>query len=193
MKIGSDLRRSATIAEARGPDTAFWNIAGAAHGTAVPADGQITKLRLKGTALRSKRRGAPRPRTEFHFQVLHPNGDGSVSVTLSTNPFHIPVGGNRNHISSYRPKGYLCVRRGDYVDFNDEGGFVPGWYPNGVPYRVFASRPDAVTHTFSSDNGTGIGAVFSGSAMGGKELLLQAVLATGRHASTVCGGRKRVR
>ena len=190
VKIGSNLKRPATLAEAHGPDAAFWHVAGAARGNAVPADGQITKLRLKGTAVRSRRRGAPRPRTEFHFQVLHPNGDGSVGVTLSTNPMHLPAGGNPNHVSAYRPHGYLCVKRGDYVDFNDEGGFVPGWYPNGVPYRVFASNPRAVTNVFSKDNGTNIGATFTGSPRQGKELLLQAVLATGRDASPVCGGTK---
>jgi hypothetical protein len=191
MRIGSSLSKRATHSEARGPDTAFWNISGAARGNAVPASGQITKLRLKGVAVRSRKRGAPRPRSEFHFQVLHPNGDGSVHVILSTNPMHIPVGGNPNRISAYRPKGYLCVRRGDFVSFNDEGGFVPRYYPRGVHYRVFASRPGAVTNVFSSDNGTGIGAIFSGAPMQGRELLLQAVLATGRNASTVCGGTKR--
>ena len=189
VRIGSNLRRPATLSEARGPDAAFWNVAGAARGNAVPADGQITKLKLKGIAVRSKRRGAPRPRTEFHFQVLHPNGDGSVSVSLSTNPMHLPAGGNPNHVSSYRPRGYLCVKRGDYVDFNDEGGFVPGYYPNGVPYKVFASNPRVVSNVFSEDNGTNIGAIFTGSARQGEELLLQAVLATGRNASPVCGRR----
>jgi hypothetical protein len=190
IKFGSNLSKRATISEARGPDAAFWNVGGAALGNAVPADGQITKLRLKGIAVPSRKRGAPRPRTEFHFQVLHPNGGGSLRVMLSTNPMHIAAGGRSNRIRTYRPKGFLCAKRGDYVTFNDEGGFVPRYYPNGVPYRVFASAPGAVTNVFSQDNGTGIGAIFAGSPLQGQELLLQAVLATGRNASVVCGGRK---
>src|SRR5205807_1045790 len=118
---------------AHGPDAAFWNVQGAAVGNAVPADGQITQLRMKGIAVRSDQRGAPPPLTEFHFQVLHPNADGSVGVALSTNPMNLPADGNPNQVTTYRPQGYLCAKAGDYVDFNDEGGFVPGFYPDGVP------------------------------------------------------------
>src|SRR5437870_12760624 len=88
ITVGSDLRKAATLSESHGADAAFWNVQGAALGSALPADGQITQLRLKGIAVPSNRPGAPRPRTEFHFQVLHPNGDGSVSVALSTNPMN---------------------------------------------------------------------------------------------------------
>src|SRR5204863_6808242 len=121
ITFGSDLAKPANVAEAHGADAAFWNVQGAARGNTVPAGGQITKLRLKGIAVPSRARGAPAPRTEFHFQVLHQNADGSVSVRLSTNPMHLPAGGDPNRISSYRPEGYLCARPGDYVDFNDEG------------------------------------------------------------------------
>jgi hypothetical protein len=190
ITFGSDLKKPANRAEVHGPDTAFWNASGAALGNPVPADGQITQLRLKGTAIASKLPGAPAPLTQFHFQVLHPNPDGSMSVTLSTNPMDLPVGGDPNRISTYRPQGYLCAKKGDYVDFNDEGGFVPDFYPGGVPYQVFSSSPNAVTSWFSQNNGTNIGAVFTGAPTRGEELLLQAVLATDGDASPVCGGKR---
>jgi hypothetical protein len=190
VTFGSDLKKPANRAEVHGPDTAFWNVSGAALGNPVPANGQITQLRLKGTAIASNLPGAPAPLTQFHFQVLHPNPDGSMSVTLSTNPMDLPVGGDPNRISTYRPQGYLCARKGDYVDFNDEGGFVPDFYPGGVPYQVFSSSPNAVTSWFSQNNGTNIGAVFTGAPTRGQELLLQAVLATDGDASPVCGGKR---
>src|SRR5204862_3818129 len=121
---GSDLTKPANAAETHGADTAFWNASGAAVG-AVPANGQITQLRLKGIAVPSGQRGAPAPLTQFHFQVLHPVGGGAVRVSLSTNPMEIPAGGDPNRISTFRPEGFLCAKKGDYVDFNDEGGFVP--------------------------------------------------------------------
>jgi hypothetical protein len=189
VTFGSDLSKPANTSETHGADTAFWNTSGPAIGT-VPADGQITELRLKGIAVPSGQHGAPPPLTEFHFQVLRPIGGGAVRVTLSTNPMQIPAGGDPNRISTYRPDGYLCAEKGDYVDFNDEGGFVPTFYPRGVPYQVFSSVPSAATTWFSKDKGTNIGAEFVGQPQHGEELLLQAVLATGVDASPVCGGKK---
>src|SRR4051794_25701396 len=190
IRFGSDLEKPANRAEAHGPDAAFWNVGGAALGNAVPADGQITQLRLKGTAVPSGLPRAPAPLTQFHFQVLHPNGDGSMSVTLSTNPMNLPADGDPNQVTTYRPDGYLCAKRGDYLDFNDEGGFVPGYYANGVPYQVFSSAPGSALNWFSKDNGTNIGATFAGALGSGEELLLQGTLATGADASPVCGGMK---
>ena len=88
-------------------------------------------------------------------------------------------------MSSYRPIN-LCARAGDYVAFNDEGGFEPSFYPNGVPFQVFARAHGASTNFFTKDNGTNNGATFTGARQRGLELLMQMVVATGSNATPVC-------
>ena len=190
INFGSDLTAPATVAEAHGADTAFWGLAVKGHDNRVPASGQITEIRLKGTALPSLQAGAPAPLNEVHVQVIHPHADGSVTVSLSTDPFYVPIGGNPNQISKWHPAGYLCAQKGDYVTFNDEGGFNPPFFPEGVPFQVFSNVPGSTTAQYSRDNGTNIGATFTGSPKGGQELLMQMTLTTGYDASTVCGGMK---
>jgi hypothetical protein len=190
VNFGSDLSAPATVTEAHGADTAFWGVSVKGKNNSVPASGQITEIRLKGTALPSLQAGAPAPLNEVHVQVIHPNPDGSVSVDLSTDPFYVPVGGNPNQISTWHPAGYLCAQKGDYVTFNDEGGFNPPFFPDGTPFQVFGSVPGSTTAQYTRDNGTNIGATFTGSPKGGEELLMQMTLTTGYDASTVCGGMK---
>jgi hypothetical protein len=190
IDFGSDLSAPANVAEAHGADTAFWGLAVKGKPGSAPASGQITEIRLKGTALPSVAAGAPAPLNEVHIQVVHPQPDGSVTVSLSTDPFYVPIGGNPNQVSAFHPAGYLCVQKGDYITFNDEGGFAPPFYPDGVPFQVFANVPGSTTAQFTRDNGTNIGANFSGAPKAGQELLMQMTLTTGYDASTVCGGMK---
>ena len=60
-------------------------------------------------------------------------------MELTSQPFEIPVcsrgGASGSTVTTYEPIN-LCMAKGDYIDFNDEGGYVPNVYPNGVPYRV---------------------------------------------------------
>lgn len=72
--------------------------------------------------------------------------------------------------------------------FNDEGGFEPTYYPQGVPYRVFSRVSGASTSIFSKDNGTNNGATLSGARHEGQELLMQMDLANGPDATPVCPG-----
>jgi hypothetical protein len=190
INFGSDLSAPADVSEAHGADSAFWGLAVKGHDNSVPAAGQITEIRLKGSALPSLQAGAPAPLNEVHIQVVHPQPNGSVTVSLSTDPFYVPIGGNPNQISKYHPAGYLCAQKGDYVVFNDEGGFNPPFFPNGVPFQVFSNVPGSTTAQYSRDNGTNIGTNFAGSPKQGQELLMQMTLTTGYDASTVCGGMK---
>jgi len=190
IDFGSDLSAPANVAEAHGADTAFWGTAVKGHDNRVPASGQITEIRLKGTALPSLQAGAPAPLNEVHIQVIHPQPNGSVTVSLSTDPFYVPIGGNPNQVSKYHPAGYLCAEKGDYLTFNDEGGFNPPFFPEGVPFQVFSHVPGSTTAQYTRDNGTNIGANFGGSPKAGQELLMQMTLTTGYDASTVCGGMK---
>jgi hypothetical protein len=190
IDFGSDLSAPANVSEAHGADTAFWGLTVKGHDNRVPASGQITEIRLKGTAVPSVQPGAPAPLNEVHIQVIHPQPDGSVTVSLSTDPFYVPIGGNPNQVSKYHPAGYLCAHKGDYVTFNDEGGFAPPFFPDGVPFQVFSNVGGSTTAQYTRDNGTNIGANFTGSPRQGQELLMQMTLATGYDGSTVCGGMK---
>jgi hypothetical protein len=155
---------------------------------AVPVEGQITEIRLKGTAVSSTLPGAPKPLNEVHFQVVRPQPNGSVSVILSSDPKYVPYSGDPNQVTEYRPDGYMCVNKGDYITFNDEGGWVPNLYQEGVPFRVFANVGGSTTSQFTKDNGTGIGGNFHGTPKQGQELLMQMTLRTSYDASPVCPG-----
>jgi hypothetical protein len=183
-RFGSSLKAPANLAEAHGADSVFWgNSLASGRRVRVPASGQIRSVRLKGVAVQPA--GAPAPLTEFHLQTLRSRGGGAVEVRLTSQPFNIAVGGDPNRITTYRPIN-LCAKKGDFVAFNDEGGFNPPWYPNGVAYQVFSRRPGSKTRFYTENNGTNNGARFRGTIHRGQELLMQMVLGTGRHASAPC-------
>jgi hypothetical protein len=189
ITFGSDLSAPATLAETHQADTSFWSPTVKGSSNMVPAAGQITRIRLKGAAV--ERSGGPAPQNQIHFQVLRPQPDGTVTVILSSDPKYLPYSGDPNQINSYSPAGYMCVEKGDYVSFNDNGGWVPSVYQDGVPFRVFGSVSSSTTDQFTKDNGTGIGGNFRGSPKHGQELLMQMQLRTGYDASPVCPGGMR--
>jgi hypothetical protein len=192
-----------------GADTALWNVQSPSGTPTAPASGQVTSVRLEGCAKQPA--GAPRPLTQIHFQDLAPKGGGAVSVNVSTQAFDIPVcgenGASGSTVTTYAPTNF-CVNQGDYVDFNDEGGFVanpsgPPPYPSGVPYMVIGALAGATMDSFIRNNGEGNGATFSPSdtsyhdgfaSNANEELMLQATLATGADATPLCpGGTQGVR
>ncbi|MEJ7787151.1 MAG: hypothetical protein WKF96_20300, partial [Solirubrobacteraceae bacterium] len=129
--LGSSLKAPANRVEADQADTAFWPRDIGGRSFRAPAKGQVLAIRLKGRALRSPLDGAPDPLNEVHFQSLLPLGGGAMRVLLTSQPFYVPIGGARNQVTTYRPEN-LCVARGGIVAFNDEGGFAPPWYQDGV-------------------------------------------------------------
>jgi len=128
-----------------------------------------------------------------------------VKVDVTTQSFDIPVcgqnGADGSTITTFTPTNF-CVSQGDFVDFNDEGGFVPTSsgappYPAGVPYMVIGAVGGSEMNSFIRNNGVGNGAVFSPgdttfhdgfASNSGEELLLQATLATGPDATPLCPG-----
>lgn len=189
-----------------GADGAFWNVRLPAGAPTAPAGGQVVSVGLEGCA---KSHG-PAPLTQIHFQTLSPQPGGGAKVELTSQAFDIPVcgvgGANGSTVSTYAPIN-LCVAQGDYVAFNEEGGFVgaqngPPPYPSGVPYMVIGDVPEATMDSFIRNNGVGNGATFSPSdttnhdgfaANHDEELMLQATLATGPDATPICpGGTKGV-
>jgi hypothetical protein len=181
-----------------GADTALWNVAQAAGDPVAPQTGQALKISLEGCAVPTA--GAPAPLTQIHFQDLSPLPGGGAKVNVTSQPFDIPVcgrgGASGATVTTYEPTN-LCVAHGDYVAFNDEGGFVEHTYQNGVPYRVLGSVKGSTVDSFIANNGTGNGAVLSSSRTGPmdgfaankeEELMMQVTLGTGRDATPLCGG-----
>ncbi len=188
-----------------GADTALWNTQLAAGIPTAPAGGQVVSVSLEGCA----EPNGPTPLTQIHFQALQPQPGGGTKVELTSQSFEIPICGQHGAsgatVSTYQPTN-LCVSRGDFVAFNDEGGFVgaqngPPPYPAGVPYMVIGAVNGSALDSFIANNGVGNGAVFSpgevrpndGFATNqDQELMLQATLATGADATPICGGTKGV-
>jgi len=181
-----------------GADTALWNFAVAGGEPRAPATGQAVKVRLEGCAVPTA--GGPSPLTQIHFQDVSPLAGGGARVNLTSQPFDIPVCGKNgvsgSTVTSYSPIN-LCVSQGDYVAFNDEGGFVEHRYQNGVPYQVIGSVAGSTMHSFIRNNGAGNGATMSSrdtTSMDGfasnpnEELMLQVTLGTGPDATHMCAG-----
>ncbi len=183
-----------------GADTALWSIGQAAGDPRVPATGQALKVSLEGCAQRAA--GGPSPLTEIHFQDITPLPNGGAKVNISSQGFNIPIcgdgGASGSTVSTYEPIN-LCVSQGDYVAFNDDGGYVPNTYRNGVPYQVLGAVGGSTTDSFVKDGGTGNGATMSvgetsandGFATNhGEELMMRVTLGTGNDATHICPGGK---
>jgi hypothetical protein len=182
-----------------GADTAIWNVAQATGDPRAPADGQALKVSLEGCAQSSD--GSP-PLTQIHFQDLSPLPGGGAKVNLTSQAFDIPVCGENGAggatVTTYEPIN-LCVSAGDYVGFNDNGGYVENVYRSGVPYQVLGAVRGSTTDSFIRNNGTGNGSTMSPSdtsandgfaSNGNEELMMRVTLGTGRNATHICPGGK---
>ena len=186
-----------------GADGALWNTQIVNGAPQVPASGQILTVKLEGCA--QPARGGPAPLTQIHFQDFTPVGGGSVKVNVTSQPFDIPVCGNTaadgspasgSTVTSYQPAN-MCASQGDYVAFNEEGGFDPTFYPSGVPYQVLGAVSGSSSDSFVRNNGTNNGATLSSADTTnhdgfahnpGKELMLEATVGTGQDGTALCAG-----
>jgi hypothetical protein len=180
-----------------GADSALWNVALASGDPRAPATGQAVKVSLEGCAKAAP--GGPRPLTQIHFQDLTPLADGGARVNISSQAFDIPIcgqGADASTVTTYEPIN-LCVAQGDYVAFNDEGGYVENVYRAGVPYQVIGQVRGSTMDSFLRNNGVGNGAVMSAhdtSANDGfasnvnEELMMRVMLGTGPDATHMCAG-----
>ncbi|HMH47013.1 MAG TPA: hypothetical protein VK538_04795 [Solirubrobacteraceae bacterium] len=183
-----------------GADTALWNFSQPGGETRVPATGQALKIEVEGCAQPAPR--GPRPLTTVHFQDLTPLAGGGAQVNITSQGFDLPVcgdgGANGSTITTYVPVN-LCVSAGDYVAFNDSGGYVPNIYRSGVPYQVLGAVTGATTDSFIKDQGTGNGATLSPAVTSANdgfavnrnvELMMRVTLGTGPDATHICPGGK---
>jgi hypothetical protein len=181
-----------------GADGLLWNAALANGTPRSPATGQALKVALEGCAVPAE--NGPPPLTQIHFQDLTPQPDGGAKINITSQAFDIPVcgvgGASGSTISTYEPIN-LCVSAGDYVAFNEEGGFVEHSYQSGVRYRVLGQVNGSKTDSFIRGGGTNNGSAISpsdSSTMDGfmanpnKELMLRVTLGTGKDATHICPG-----
>jgi len=181
-----------------GADTALWNTAAASKVPRAPGTGQAVKVELEGCAQQAP--GGPAPLRQIHFQDLSPLPGGGAKVNITSQPFEIPVcgqnGASGSTVSTYEPIN-LCVSAGDYVSFNDDGGYVENIYRAGVPYQVLGSVHGSNVDSFLMDGGTGNGATLSASERAAndgfaenenEELMLRVTLGTGHDATHICAG-----
>jgi hypothetical protein len=183
-----------------GADTALWNFSSTAGEERVPATGQAKKIEVEGCAQRAT--NGPLPLTTVHFQDLSPVDGGGAKVNITSQGFDLPVcgenGAGASTITTFLPIN-LCVGAGDYVGFNDSGGYVPNIYRSGVPYQVLGAVTGATTDSFIKDNGTGNGSSLVPSITSAndgfavnrnEELLMRVTLATDGDATHICPGGK---
>lgn len=181
-----------------GADTALWNVAQDKGLPRAPTAGQALKVRLEGCA--QSARSGPAPLTQIHFQDLEPLAGGGAKVNLTSQGFNIPVcgqnGASGSTVTTYDPIN-LCMGGGDYVAFNDEGGYVENIYRAGVPYKVLGAVKGSTADSFLKDDGTGNGSQLSSSvraanegfaANKGEELMMQVTFGTGADATHICAG-----
>lgn len=210
--FGSDLTRSASVEHAHQADTAFWTSAAPGGGNpTVPFDGQIKAVRVKGMAIAradGRPAGSPGGETMFHVQAITGSTFRITSQALS-----LPNTGDAQQVTTF-PLENFCAKAGDRIAYNTVGGFDgvgdqlngPNGlspYPMGTPLRIFASAPGGAVDFYEQANGTDNGesiapngsaprsadqgSVHSGT-LGGEELLMQMVIATGDDRSYECGG-----
>lgn len=181
-----------------GADTAIWNVGQANGNPRTPATGQALRISLEGCAEQAP--GGPPPLSEIHFQDLSPLVGGDVKVDLTSQGFNIPIcgegGASGSTVTTFDPIN-LCVSAGDYIGFNDEGGYVANVYRSGVPYEVLGSVAGSTVSSFIRGGGTGDGAILSSSYLSadegfatshGEELMMQATIGTGSDATHICAG-----
>ncbi len=222
MTFGSPLRVPATLDTANnlgyagfdpvlnvhvshdGADTALWNTAIAGGGTATaPAAGQVLSVAVEGCAEPAP--GGPAPLTQIHFQSLTPVAGGGATVDVTSQPFDLPVCGtatttgaiaSASTVTRYTPVN-MCVGAGGYVDFNDEGGFDPQFYPSGVRYEVIGAVSGSAMPSYILAGGTNNGDTLSPTSLTAtnglvvnpnEELMLQSTLGTGSDATPLCPG-----
>lgn len=194
--FGSALAAPATLREAHPVDTAYWQQALPGATIRVPAEGQITSVRVRGFAdsTSNRRLGDPTPpggERDVFVQVLQKLRDGRYRVRRfgTGGPALLPgprQGGDENTITTIRPKN-LCAERGDAIALNTVGGFHASRYPQGTPLQVFAATGGAVLSSFTRAGRTNNGQTLAPrKRQAGRELLLRATLATGSDAVGGC-------
>lgn len=194
-RFGSSLKARATASAAHQADTAYWHNRLPGRRFKAPASGQVLSVKIKGRALSDKAPGqlGGGGETIFHLQTLQPLGGNRMRVKVTSQSFDLPNRSARpQKITTYRPTN-MCIAKGEIVAFNHVGGWdgiadQSGPYPRGTPLRIFARKRRAAYRWFEGSGQTNNGATFGSRRRGGRELLMQVRLGTGRHGTGLCPG-----
>lgn len=217
ITFGSSLAATPNTALSDHSDSGFWHARGTAipggGAATVPQGGQILEIRLKGVALVAPNGKTPEapspgynvPNNLIHFQTLKPQPDGNLKVDVTSGAFYMPFNVPEDTISTFKPEN-LCAAAGDSIDISTIGGWDgtnpgSGGYDAGVPFKIFATVPGAVTTRFHGHGHFNNGATLVGGRQSppgrpmpvpepqpSTELLMQVVVGTGPDAFYMCPG-----
>jgi hypothetical protein len=134
----------------------------------VAQSGQVLQFEVRGYTAGTQ----PAP---IHFQDLRPVAGGGLQIVASSQAYPLPV---VDGVWSFDPTNF-CVRAGDFLGFNEEGGAV---------VDVFGAIRGSTTQRYSANDATMNGEMVTPTALPNVELLMSAYEGTGPHASPLCGG-----
>jgi hypothetical protein len=200
----------ATLSENHQADTLFFNAPGQDNSFVSPVAGEVTQVRVKGTIvpkLNKFDQSFEDLYRLFHIQTLHPNGDGSYTVTSSTQHLYFPVNVDPNTITPFSAASPQCVEAGDVVDFNNVGGWGGDMAdPAGTTYKIFGPSAGNKVYWYERNDGTNNGMTIvpnrrvddannntdsSRGPIADEQLLMQVTVATGYDAAVNCTGGRR--
>ena len=184
-----------------GADTALWNFSSTAGAERVPATGQATKIEIEGCAQRAT--NGPIPLTTVHFQDLSPTArrrcEGEHHLAGLRSSRSAAKTAPAPTVTTYLPIN-LCVSAGDYVGFNDSGGYVPNvLLAAACPTRCSAPsrgrRRTRSSRTTAPATGRSLSPAITSAKDGfavnrNEELLMRVTLATDGDATHICPGGK---
>ena len=174
--FGSDLSSPANAVEARGADTVYWSStpAPARLGPAAPRAGQLRYVTIRGGVLPGGGLG------DFRFVVLREAGGVARVEYVGRDVERLPTTSDPMHRAPYKGFNWdICLNAGDRLGL---------WKLGHGELRIFAEVPGSVTGWFEDAAGFSVGDAFTATPRQDRELLMQALVETGRDAFSRCPG-----
>jgi hypothetical protein len=208
LTYGSDLTQNATIAHSHPEDWAAFPTKVSAGGQlAVPAQGEVAMVQLKGTVLRpppedDAKYNGRYPGFEFHIVVMRPQSNDQYKLIVSTADMPVPYGRNAEQITTLNLQSYdarICVLPGDVVAIATSGGFgnhtaefggfPDDFYDDGYPVQMFARSPGSSYGLYEKQPSEGnffVGDTVNTTSVDDTELLMRVTIGTGADARWTC-------
>ncbi len=129
---------------------------------AVPANGQVTKVEVRGYYLGGCPAAEEVCEKNVHFQDLRPLPGGALEVISTTQAFTLP---KQPGTYTFEPTNFL-VQKGDYVGLATVGG----------RFELLVKAPGATADVFVKDKGDMNGAHLAGTKKTGEQLNMRVTL-----------------